>query len=169
MISTVTAAFSFNWRTRERIGDNAQHMDQKREETQKALQDHQIKEANAENMWAQVKAWIEKFVERENREATEQIFRFNEGNSTHFTVVSLFPDGRPTLSASFDRSTNFISYGIDGGEASSRVVFVASQMGVHTFLPAVTGTDFHFMDEQKNPVTVEAMGRAMIKTLVGMP
>ncbi len=48
-------------------------------------------EANAENMWAQVKAWIEKFVERANREATEQTFRFNEGNSTHFTVVSLFP------------------------------------------------------------------------------
>jgi hypothetical protein len=151
------------------IGYLKSKSDQKREETQKALQDYQITQANAETVWYQVKTWVENFVERANREAAEQTFRLNVRSSINFTVVSFLPDGSPSLSASFDPSTKFISYRIDRGDDSSRPLFVASQVGVHTFLPTVTGTDFHFVDIQKNRVSVEAMCEAMIKALVGMP
>jgi len=142
------------------IGYLRSKQDRKTQETQKALQDQQIINANAESVWTQVVKWMEHFVQNANTEAQEQTFRFNPNTSDKFTVVASLPDeGRRTLIASFNRQTNAISYRLHE-ETDSPAVMVGIVLGTHTFRPSVSGIDFRFRDERNDPVGAEAIGAA---------
>ena len=88
------------------IGYLRSKQDRKTQETQKALQDQQIINANAESVWTQVVKWMEHFVQNANTEAQEQTFRFNPNTSDKFTVVASLPDEGQAYSHRFIQQTD---------------------------------------------------------------